>query len=537
MSLLRSKRDRQYRHVVKAALVKKRSELQNGDAYVVSDSGVTLSSGLASQPRSVLATPWSLMISVDELIVTAESYMSPSNADLDSWHYVLHEEALASMQHGTSTAKPPQEESSDFVLHESDFSFKRVVPHFVQQLGPILRALRTKKSRRRSHVYDPAAGNFDGDCMYAAAAYILLGQAPTRAQMNRVRLLVRDWYSSHPRELKLAADAEDLFMRSYITSFVLKGWGGAAEILALANATNICFDVYGANGDRLLRTPGCSTGYALLYNAQHYVVIKVGEQASLVPPRGHIIRKLRGGMPPLRLCDNRGARAYEKRYKTKKVDQDMPRPDSRPPLPRKKRPRATTLGDEHESAPTALSMPVNDIHAASSTEDQVPDFDTAMKHARPKSKPQPVAATAPAAHAGQVPRRDTGPPVFKKSFMAENFEDYSGSVPTKSRSEQQRQEAMALADSKRLDGLTQLGAALLRRDRGEADPDVVRSPDDTVRPEQSGHSAPQGDATEGIRVPVESLKSIPWIDQQVEPLLSALPSLGGLLASTQQAAL
>ena len=243
------------------------------------------------------------------------------------------------------------------------------------------------------------------------------------------------------------------------------------------------------------------------------MVIQVGELASPPLSSGHITRKLRGGMPPLRLCDNRGARAYEKRYKTKKEDQDTHMLDTRPPLPRKKRTRATTPDGDHDSAQSVLTAPVDDIHAAPHIGDQVPDFATAMKHARPKPKPQPVAVVAPVAHVGPVLRRNSGALASKNNFMAENFEDYSGSVPTKSRSVQQRQEAVALADSKRLDGLTQLGAALLRRDRGEADP---------VRPDQPGHSVPQDADTAGLRVPVESLKSIPWIDQQVEGLYCQL---------------
>ena len=188
--------------------------------------GSHLCSGLESQPRSVLATPWSLMTSAEELIGAPESYMMHGKAGLDSRHYVLHDDALACIQRGTTTEQPPLEEPSDYVLHESDFAFTRVVPQFVQQLGPVFKVLRKKRTRRRALAYDPATENFDGDCMYAAAAYVLLEQAPSRAQMNQMRLLVRDWYSSHPRELKMAADAEDLSMRSYIESFVLKGCMG-----------------------------------------------------------------------------------------------------------------------------------------------------------------------------------------------------------------------------------------------------------------------------------------------------------------------
>ena len=69
------------------------------------------------------------------------------------------------------------------------------------------RCLRKRKGVSKGGIiYDPAQGNFKGDCLYASLAYMISGQVPGRADMVRVRLVVRHWFDSHPEGLQWAAE-------------------------------------------------------------------------------------------------------------------------------------------------------------------------------------------------------------------------------------------------------------------------------------------------------------------------------------------
>ena len=142
----------------------------------------------------------------------------------------------------------------------------------LEQKQPCRRLRKQKWGSKGSVICDPAQRNFKGDCLYASLAYMIGGQVPGRADMVRVRLAVRHWFSSHPEDLQWAADLEGETVEIYVTKYVMKGWGGLPEVVAASSLTGWAIHVVNINGETIFRTHGEEIAYQLVYHSSHYMV-------------------------------------------------------------------------------------------------------------------------------------------------------------------------------------------------------------------------------------------------------------------------
>ena len=356
--------------------------------------------------------------------------------------------------------------------------------HYIQHWPTIRRRMKKRNSASFAVAWDPANGNFDGDCLFAALTFVTLEAIPTRCQMNRTRLAIKRWYESNTTVLDKVAEYEQKLPSEYIADFVIRGWGGLPEAYVHSKITGLGHRVVDRQGRTLCTFPGQQTEYILCYENNHYFVLR-GRRRGL-PRHPGLLRRLPVGVG-CPLSSSRTARvAFEKRYKAQ-VRPPPPCPDDRPPLERRKGSQDT------EAVQDQRSDLVQQKEQKDVTSDQVPDVATALNHARPKAK----TCSQQRAH----------------DHMAVHYYDYSTTPLTGRRSPGDLQvAAMAKAESKRLDAM--ISGKFPIRKMQYVDPAAISSP--------LGEEHDKDEKDEQMKLDPEAQLNRPYLDQQVEGLFCQL---------------